>query len=132
MNETDWSRKICSQVPGTHKIENSIVGGTPDLCLPTSRGWLWTELKIDYGNKFLLKKTQHAAIVKEIREIPQPLHRVFLVIRADYTVFDFLAAEVLGLEKEKAPRGIWCSFPDWLSFMRLGDFYDKYGVYNKK
>lgn len=106
MTERDFSHEIVRRVPGTITVENSVAQGTADLCVPTQTGWLWVELKLMYGRRFLLKKSQYAALTADDRVLPPSLQRVFWI--KGPSGYGWMAAEdIFEADRQPCKSGIW-------------------------
>ena len=99
-NERYWSQRIVRRYPGTMTIENSVSQGTPDLCIPTQSGWKWIELKIKYGSNMIVKKSQYASTSREIRLLPEHLHRYYVIVDSEGNAGFVTASTMLLLDKK--------------------------------
>ena len=100
--EADFSRKLRNRIPGAIPIENKVLSGVPDLCVPTLIGWVWLELKMFKGKRIEVKKSQIAfcsQLAKKVR--PEDLPR-WVCAKDNGEVFIYTTPEIL--EARRKPR----------------------------
>jgi hypothetical protein len=131
-NEADLTRFMMKQCPDIERIENSAKGGTPDMLVPTSSGYVLIELKVAHAGKLVFQNTQMAFFVRN-RRLPRYLWAWILAAKADSDVgVLYNVDQILTMPKQPYSNGkSVVELPKDAQFTGLQLLVDKLGVYRK-
>lgn len=131
-NEDELTRLLMKNCPDIERIENSAKGGTPDMLIPTSYGYVWVENKVTNGNRLVFQNTQMAFFVRN-RRLPRHLWAWILAAKLGTDMGVLLNVDdVLRLPKQPYSNGkTQVELLSSVSFTKLQQLIDKIGVYRR-